>query len=588
MIRSSCRHALIGVLFACMVLFSATTPSFAHGGGHGGGGGFHGGFGGGHAGGGGFQGGWGGGGYSHVGGWGGAFAGQGHHSNWAPQSQHTGFTNQAAGHNGFVQGQHTGGSQHQSISSHHVPSNVVSNHVNSNASVSHPHPNTISSGLRANTIQRASSSSISTPKANSVPTNHHLASSMKNHVNTSSSGTKASVTHPSTGSKNGSASRNHALAQNLRDAQRPTKNGGASRNRDHHHHHHHHHDDPGDLNGGLIALGGCDDGNPGCPGGIPVDGSVPVGIVCSDCDPSLVAGQGDPGAFYDSSQAAQLVLVNPTDSPGTVNYTLDGAANALDIGTSQTASGSGSWLVEFDRGIGGAQASYSLAAGTYTFRMTDLGWDLCNATDASIAASSAAVADTAAPVASFADPASAAAPAPEPAVAPAAPDGSDDAASHRLVVQNPAGSPGPINYVLDGTSYTLAAGSTQELSISAPCVIEFDRGVGGAEGRFTLAAGSYRFGIGDQGWDLYSTTYDVTLDNTANGQEFHYLRDGRDETVPAGGTRKISDSYPIKVSFDPGNGGAVAARSLDRTDTTYRIALRPNSDVLDLIPAPGK
>jgi hypothetical protein len=139
--------------------------------------------------------------------------------------------------------------------------------------------------------------------------------------------------------------------------------------------------------------------------------------------------------------------------------------------------------------------------------------------------------------------------------------------------------------MIDGASHTLAAGSLEELSISANCVVEFDRGTGGATGRYTLASGYYRFGIADKGWELYSESCEVTLDNRGNEAAFYYLRDGRQESVPARGTRKLSDKFPIKVSFDRGNGGEPAKRSLDQNGCTYRIGLRNDSDGLDLIPS---
>jgi hypothetical protein len=163
------------------------------------------------------------------------------------------------------------------------------------------------------------------------------------------------------------------------------------------------------------------------------------------------------------------------------------------------------------------------------------------------------------------------------AAAPATP-------STHLVLINPQDSAGPVNYVLDGNAYTLAAGSVQELSLTAPGVIEFDRGIGGAEGRYTLASGSYRFSVSDSRWELKSITYEVILDNRANDHESYYLRDGREESVPAGGTRKLTDVFPIQVSFDQGNGGNVATRSLDQDGATYRIALWEGTNSLDLIP----
>ncbi len=162
-------------------------------------------------------------------------------------------------------------------------------------------------------------------------------------------------------------------------------------------------------------------------------------------------------------------------------------------------------------------------------------------------------------------------------------NGGNVAISQRLVLQNAKSTNGPVHYMIDGAPHTLAAGSIEELSISASCVVEFDRGTGGATARYTLASGFYRFGISDHGWELYRETCEVTLDNRANDAAFHYLRDGRQESVPAGGTRILSEKFPIKVSFDRGTGGEPAERSLDQNGCTYRIAFLNASDGLDLI-----
>jgi hypothetical protein len=177
---------------------------------------------------------------------------------------------------------------------------------------------------------------------------------------------------------------------------------------------------------------------------------------------------------------AELLLINPSDSPGSVNYTLDAAAYTLDVGYNQSYSGCGVWVIQFDRGVGGAQASYSLTPGTYSFAMTDQGWELYNTANVSFASASCGSVDSASTLSA------------------------DSQTGQRLVLQNPQESGGSVSFLLDGNVYTLAAGSVQEVSITAPCLVEFDRGTGGAEARYTLAAGSYTFSVSDNGWELYS------------------------------------------------------------------------------------
>jgi len=278
-----------------------------------------------------------------------------------------------------------------------------------------------------------------------------------------------------------------------------------------------------------------------------------------------------PAAPNSDGQDSRLVLVNPKDSPGPVNYAIDGNACTIDVGTVQGARGTGPWLVEFDRGVGGDQARYSLTEASYTFTLTEKGWELYNTTAASLTTTNSASVDPPVTATSSA------------AVDPPATTTQDSQDSKRLVLINPNDSAGSVNYMLDGNAYTLEPGKSQDLTIYARCLVEFDRGIGDAGARYTLADGSYSFTVTDKGWELYNTTYDVTLDNTANGGAFYYVRGGREESVPAGGTRKITDKFAIEVSFDRGDGGNAAQRTLDQNGATYRIALSKDSNTLDLI-----
>jgi hypothetical protein len=83
---------------------------------------------------------------------------------------------------------------------------------------------------------------------------------------------------------------------------------------------------------------------------------------------------------------------------------------------------------------------------------------------------------------------------------------------------------------------------------------------------------------------LYNTTFDITLDNTANDGDFYYLRDGREESVPAKGTQKVTNRFPVRIRFDPGDDGEPAQCTLDNPNGTYRIALQEDLKALDLIP----
>jgi hypothetical protein len=61
------------------------------------------------------------------------------------------------------------------------------------------------------------------------------------------------------------------------------------------------------------------------------------------------------------------------------------------------------------------------------------------------------------------------------------------------------------------------------------------------------------------------------LDNAAKGGAFYYVRDGREEAVPAGETRKLTGKFPLVIRFDRADGGDAAQRTLDENEATYRI-----------------
>lgn len=168
---------------------------------------------------------------------------------------------------------------------------------------------------------------------------------------------------------------------------------------------------------------------------------------------------------------------------------------------------------------------------------------------------------------------------PQPAPKPAPPPAMQDA--RRVLVVNPAETNGPVNFAIDGKPLTLASGQVQNEPGKDSVIIEFDRGIGDARARYTLKTGTYRFSVTDKGWELYPTTYTVTLDNGANNGDFYYTRDGVEEVVPAGKAKTITGNFPVAIRFDRGDGGMPAERSL--TSGTYKVGLTQDAKALDLL-----
>jgi hypothetical protein len=86
----------------------------------------------------------------------------------------------------------------------------------------------------------------------------------------------------------------------------------------------------------------------------------------------------------------------------------------------------------------------------------------------------------------------------------------------RLV--NPATTAVTLSFRVSGQTYTLAAGNVQELNVAPNTVVEFDRGNGGASGRYALAAGNYVFGSSANGWELYRLQDELAANPPAPAQ----------------------------------------------------------------------
>jgi hypothetical protein len=153
----------------------------------------------------------------------------------------------------------------------------------------------------------------------------------------------------------------------------------------------------------------------------------------------------------------------------------------------------------------------------------------------------------------------------------------------RLVLVNPKDSGGPVNYLLDGKPSTSEPGTSQTLGGQPSWLVEFDRGEVSGQARYTLTEGTYTFTVTEKGWELYSTTFDVTLDNSSNPNDFHYVQGDRAEEVRAGRTQTLSGKFAIVVSFDQGDDGEPAVRTLGTG--VYRVDLNPETNRLDLMPA---
>jgi len=157
--------------------------------------------------------------------------------------------------------------------------------------------------------------------------------------------------------------------------------------------------------------------------------------------------------------------------------------------------------------------------------------------------------------------------------------------SDQALVINPATTGATVNFVVDQTPYGLEAGLAQPLMGQPSWVIAYDRGGQAGEARYTLVPGSYSFTVNASGWDLVQKTFKVTLDNSANPDDFNYVLENQAGMVPARQAQEITSKLPIVLTFDRGDGREVAHKEL--AEGTYTIGIDPQTRLLELFPGPA-
>lgn len=148
---------------------------------------------------------------------------------------------------------------------------------------------------------------------------------------------------------------------------------------------------------------------------------------------------------------------------------------------------------------------------------------------------------------------------------------------------NPKRSGANVRYVLNGEEYLMKPGSSQRLPSRQRWVIAFDRGgrQGGTE--YTLAAGTYYFEPTDRGWELYHERFDVTIDNSDNPRDFHFVFNGEPLAVRGGHTRTIASQYPIVIEYDRGNGTEMVRKALNWAGNV-EVAINAEDNLWDIFP----
>ncbi len=149
-----------------------------------------------------------------------------------------------------------------------------------------------------------------------------------------------------------------------------------------------------------------------------------------------------------------------------------------------------------------------------------------------------------------------------------------------VVLLNPEENAQTVFVLLAGEELSLEAAQQIQFETPEATIVEFDRGGDFGTARYSLDEGVYEFKLTDQGWELYRKTFKVTLDNSANENDFNYLADGEPVTVAADECRTHESGFPVMVSFDRGDGQEPAQVALPTG--TYLIGVNPETELWDL------
>lgn len=167
----------------------------------------------------------------------------------------------------------------------------------------------------------------------------------------------------------------------------------------------------------------------------------------------------------------------------------------------------------------------------------------------------------------------------------AVPNAPASVASELLVLLNPEKNRGSISFVVDRKRYTLRAGERRLLPADNVYNIQFLPKSGGDPKEYNLGRpGIYPFVIRDSGWDL-STRREITvsLSNTSDIGELHYLCNGDPQTVEPGYFGEHTSEDAIRISFDRGDGRKTLTKILDAKGEYY-FGVNADTRYWDLFP----
>lgn len=88
-----------------------------------------------------------------------------------------------------------------------------------------------------------------------------------------------------------------------------------------------------------------------------------------------------------------------------------------------------------------------------------------------------------------------------------------------IVILSPAANDKPIEYLLNGQSFTIKPGQSQKFNHDRDWIVDFDRGNGKGTGKYSLKASTYKFKMTDNGWELFEAASPEPPASAANQGE---------------------------------------------------------------------
>ena len=116
----------------------------------------------------------------------------------------------------------------------------------------------------------------------------------------------------------------------------------------------------------------------------------------------------------------------------------------------------------------------------------------------------------------------------------------------------PAANDKPIEYTLNGLSFTMKPGQSQKFNHDRDWIVGFDRGDGKGSAQYGLKAATYKFKMTEKGWELFEAATPEPPTAAAQGEEPKPIDLVKpvEKTVPLKGTDETPTPAPAQGEGD--------------------------------------